>query len=146
MLSQLQSFKFAGSIQFACQNNRSCEEALLVTINEVTSHLDSRLSVEENKVSGIFTKSRNSVRMTFCSPSAFSTIQLHLLANKMLSMSVPSDMILLIIEYLTSRSQFFAFLSLKSDTLYSNTGVPQGTVLAPFLFNMYTSDCRLSNE
>ena len=38
----------------------------------------------------------------------------------------------IIIDYFTSRSQFAVFKSLKSDTLYSNTGVPQGTVLAPF--------------
>ena len=64
----------------------------------------------------------------------------------MLSMSVPSDMILWIIDYLTSHSQFVVFQSLKSDTLYSNTGVPQGTVLAPLLFSLYMSDCRSSNE
>ena len=84
--------------------------------------------------------------MFFYFSSAFNTIQPHLLANKMLSMSVPSDMILWIIDYLTSRSQFVVFQSLKSDTLYSNTGVPQGTVLAPLLFSLYTSDCRSSNE
>ena len=64
----------------------------------------------------------------------------------MLSMSVPSDMILWIIDYLTSRSQFVVFISFKSDTLYSNTGVPQGTMLAPFLFSLYMSDCRSSNK
>ena len=64
----------------------------------------------------------------------------------MLSMSVPSDIILWIIDYLTSRSQYVVFQSLKSDTLYSNTGVPQGTVLAPLLLSLYMSDCRLSNE
>ena len=64
----------------------------------------------------------------------------------MLSMSVQCDMILWIIDYLTSCSQFVVFQSLKSDTLYSNTAVPQGTVLAPLLFSLYTSDCRLSNE
>ena len=113
----------------------------------MTSHLESKLSVKKNKVSGIITKSRNSVRMMFFDfSSAFNTIQPHLLANKMLSMSVPSDMILWITDYLTSRSQFVVFQSLKSDTLYSNTGVPQGTVLAPLLFSLYTSDCRSSNE
>ena len=77
---------------------------------------------------------------------AFNTIQPHLLASKILSMSVPSKMMLCILDYLTSRSQFVVFQSLKSDTLYSNTGVPQGTVLAPFLFSLYTSDSRSSNE
>ena len=61
-------------------------------------------------------------------------------------MSVPSDMILWIIDYLTYRLQFDVFQSLKYDTLYSNTGVPQGTVLALLLFCLYTSDCRSSNE
>ena len=64
----------------------------------------------------------------------------------MLSMSVPSDVMLWIIDYLTYRSQFVIFQSLKSDTLYSNTGLPLDTVLAPFLFSLCTSDCRSSNE
>ena len=49
-------------------------------------------------------------------PSAFNTIMPHLLANKMLSMSVLSDMMLWIIDYLTYRSQFVVFQSLKYDT------------------------------
>ena len=36
-----------GPFQFAYQNKRSCEDDLLVTRNEVTSHLDSKLSVEK---------------------------------------------------------------------------------------------------
>ena len=67
VLPQLKSFihDSLDPFQFAYQSNRSCEDALLVTINEVTSHLDSKLSVKKNKVSGIITKSRNSVRMMF---------------------------------------------------------------------------------
>ena len=37
-------------------------------------------------------------------------------------------------------------ISLKSDTPYSITGVPQDTVLAPLLFSLFTSDCRSSIE
>ena len=67
VLPQLKSFSHDSldPFQFAYQSNRSCEDALLVTINEVTSHLDSKLSVTKNKVSGIITKSHNSVRMIF---------------------------------------------------------------------------------
>ena len=55
VLPQLKSFiqNSLDPFQFAYQNKRSCQDALLVTMNEVTSHLDSRLSVEKNKVSGI---------------------------------------------------------------------------------------------
>ena len=65
VLPQLKSFihDSLDPFQFAYQNNTSCEDALLVTINEVTSHLDSKLSVKKTKVSGIITKSRNSVRI-----------------------------------------------------------------------------------
>ena len=55
-------------------------------------------------------------------------------------------MMLWVNDYLTSRSQIVVFQSLKSDTVYWNTGVPQGIVLAPFLFSLCTSDCRSSNE
>ena len=51
MLPQLKSFihDSLDPFQFAYQGNRSCEDALLVTINEVTSHLDSKLSVEKKQ-------------------------------------------------------------------------------------------------
>ena len=148
MLPQLTSFidDSLDPFQFTYQNNRSCEDALLVTISEVTSHLDSKLSVEKNKVSGIITTSRNSVRMFLNFSSAFNSILPHLLANKMLSMSVPSDMTLWIVDCLTSCSQVVVFQSMRSDTLNSNTGVPTGTVLAPLLSSLYMSDSRSSNK
>ena len=51
VLPQLKSFihDSLDPIQFAYQSNRSCEDALLVTINEVTSHLDSKLSVKKKQ-------------------------------------------------------------------------------------------------
>ena len=51
VLPQLKSFihDSLDPFQFAYQSNRSCEDALLVTINEVTSHLDSKLSVKKKQ-------------------------------------------------------------------------------------------------
>ena len=49
-----------------------------------------------------------------------------------------------ILNDLTDRSQYVRITSsgTLSHRLQSNTGAPQGTVLAPFLFTLYTSDCR----
>ena len=33
-----------------------------------------------------------------------------------------------------------------SSTISTNTGAPQGTLLAPFLFLLYTADCRSADE
>lgn len=51
-----------------------------------------------------------------------------------------------ILRYLTSRSQYVRLASnVDSDIIVSNTGVPQVTVLAPFLFTVYTSDIPSSH-
>ena len=48
---------------------------------------------------------------------------------------------------MTNRTQFVKISShgTKSDVICSRTDAPQGTVLAPFLFTVYTSDCRSSD-
>ena len=46
-------------------------------------------------------------------------------------------------NYLSERSQYVRLdQGIIYDCVFSNTGTPQGTVLAPFLFTVYTSDCR----
>ena len=34
----------------------------------------------------------------------------------------------------------------KSETRFTNAGALQGTVLSPFLFSLYTADCRSQHE
>ena len=43
-------------------------------------------------------------------------------------------------EYLTGRPQFVRMGSVLSDVVVSDTGAPQGTVLSPSLFTLYTTD------
>ena len=47
---------------------------------------------------------------------------------------------------LTSRLQYVKLNGLLSTAIRTNTGAPQGTVLAPFLFALYTADCRSTDE
>ncbi|CAF91989.1 unnamed protein product, partial [Tetraodon nigroviridis] len=42
-------------------------------------------------------------------------------------------------DYLTGRPQYVRLKDITSDTVVSNTGAPQGTVLTPLLFTLYTS-------
>ena len=81
--------------------------------------------------------------MFFDFSSALNTIQPHLLVKKSLHLNVPCGLIRWTFEYLTNRSQYVKIdQSSISNVIFSNTGAPQGSVLAPFLFTVYTSDCR----
>ena len=49
-------------------------------------------------------------------------------------------------EYLSNSPQAVTTgADIKSETRYTNTCVPQGAVLSPFLFSLYTVDCRSKN-
>ena len=120
-------------LQFAYQAGRSCEDALLFLLDKLYSHLEGAKFGCSSRV------------LFFDFSSAFNTIQPHILIQKLIKMDIPANFSLWILDYLTNRTQF---VKLDSTTLsltqFSNTGSPQGTVLAPFFFTVYTSDCRSS--
>ena len=65
----------------------------------------------------------------------------------MMKMKIPVYYCRWIMNYLSERSQYVRLdQGIRSDCVFSNTGTPQGTVLAPFLFTVYTSDCRSMTE
>ena len=47
-------------------------------------------------------------------------------------------------KYLVPRPQFVRLDDTVSEVIWTKTGAPQGTVLAPFFFVLYTADCRHS--
>ena len=62
------------------------------------------------------------------------------------NMKLPSSVISCIFDYLTNRLQYVKPAGLLSAAISTNTGAPQGTGLAPFLFAQYTADCRSTDE
>ena len=51
-----------------------------------------------------------------------------------------------ILDFLLDRSQIVRVGNLVSDMITLNTGAPQGCVLSPLLFTLFTNDCRSSKE
>ncbi|KAI3374139.1 hypothetical protein L3Q82_005994 [Scortum barcoo] len=78
--------------------------------------------------------------MFFDFSSAFNTIQPRLLWDKLQLAGVDHHLTTWILDYLTHRPQFVRVQGFESDRLLCSTGAPQGTVLAPFLFTLYTAD------
>ena len=100
---------------------------MLTLLNGVYEHLE---------------KAGTFVRIVFVDfSSAFNTIQPHLLVKKLLDMDVNSRIILWINSFLTQGEQQVRINSTVSPRLVTNTRAPQGCVLSPLLYTIYTNDC-----
>nr|AAA83744.1 orf2 [Batrachocottus baicalensis] len=88
-------------------------------------------------------KAGSTVRVMFFDfSSAFNTIQPLLLRDKLEQTGVDHHLTAWILDYLTNRPQYVRIRECESDRVSCSTGAPQGTVLAPFLFSIYTSDFK----
>ncbi|KAI3355901.1 hypothetical protein L3Q82_004450 [Scortum barcoo] len=85
------------------------------------------------------------VRMLFVDfSSAFNTVipeKLILKLHNLGSPGLPSSLCHWIRDFLTNRPQVVRIGDNTSSTLVLNTGTPQGCVLSPALFTLFTSDC-----
>ena len=89
---------------------------------------------------------RNFVRALFVDfSSAFNTIKPHILANELMEMNVPPQLVLWINDFLLGRPQAVRMGGTQSSTKVISTGAPQGCVLSPALFSLYTSQCTSGN-
>ncbi|KAK0135164.1 RNA-directed DNA polymerase from mobile element jockey [Merluccius polli] len=119
-------------LQFAYRTKVGVDDAVLHLMHRAHTHLD---------------KSRGTVRILFLDfSSAFNTIQPPLLLDKLARMQVDPRLVTWISSYLTDRTQYVRLKDITSDTVVSSTGAPQGTVLAPLLFTLYTSDFSYNSE
>ncbi len=73
--------------------------------------------------------------------SAFNTIIPTRLLPKLTQLSVPTSICQWIISFLTDRQQLVRLGKYTSSTRTISTGAPQGCVLFPLLFSLYTKDC-----
>ena len=116
------------NLQFAYCQGRSVQDAGLTLLHQTCEHLENRNS---------------QVRILFIDfSSAFNTIQPHVLLNKLKEMNVSSNLILWINSYLSQRPQYTKLNNAKSNIIITNTGAPQGCVLSPLLFTLYTNNCK----
>ncbi|TWW69303.1 putative RNA-directed DNA polymerase from transposon BS [Takifugu flavidus] len=123
---------FMDPLQFAYQPSIGVDDAIIYLLHSSLTHLE---------------KAGSTVRIMFFDfSSTFNTIQPRLLGDKLQVAGVDHHLTTWILDYLTQRPQFVRVKGSESDRLLCSTGVPQGTVLAPFLFTLYTADFSYSTS
>ena len=114
--------------QFAYRKNRSTEDAVSTALHSVLSHLDNNNTY---------------ARMLFIDfSSAFNTVIPSKLISKLTDLGITAPICNWLLDFLTNRPQHVRLDHHCSSTLTINTGVPQGCVLSPFLYSLFTHDCR----
>ena len=71
---------------------------------------------------------------------AFDTVNTHTLIGKLLQTSTPGTILKFVANYIKGRKAYTSFRNHKSIQRQVKTGVPQGGVLSPTLFNIHTAD------
>ena len=71
---------------------------------------------------------------------AFDTVSHNILLQKLNDLGIRGDIWLWLKNYLTERRQFVRINGSDSDTHIIAHGVPQGSVLGPTLFSLFTND------
>ncbi|KAK3544058.1 hypothetical protein QTP86_000868 [Hemibagrus guttatus] len=114
-------------LQFAYRANSSVDDAVNMAFHFILQHLDSPGSY---------------ARILFVDfSSAFNTIIPALLRDNLFQLNVPDYMYSWITDFLTDRWQFVRLGMHVSDLQHISTGSPQGCVLSPLLFSLYTNGC-----
>ncbi|XP_076735994.1 uncharacterized protein LOC143412342 [Maylandia zebra] len=112
-------------LQFAYRANRSVDDAINMALHFILQHLDSP---------GTY------ARILFVDfSSAFNTILPDHLRGKLSQMNVPDPICRWITDFLTDRKQHVRLGKNVSDSRTISTGSPQGCVLSPLLFSLYTN-------
>ena len=112
--------------QFAYRANRSVDDAVALALHHILQHLET---------SGTY------ARVLFVDfNSAFNTIIPRKLFNKLILMGVERSLCVWVLDFLQDRPQSVRIGKQTSKEITLNVGAPQGCVLSPLLFSLFTND------
>ena len=119
-------------LQFAYKAKRGVDDACLTLVNLISKHLQN---------------TKASVRILMIDfSSAFNSIEPVVLLKRLLDLNVNGNLILFINDFLKERPQRVLANGKLSDEIIISTGAPQGCVLSPTLFSIYTDEIRFNDS
>ena len=83
---------------------------------------------------------REQITVTLDMRKTFDTINIHTLIRKLLQTNIPGIIIKFITNYIKRRKAYTTYRNDTSPQRQFKNGIPQGSVLSPTQFNIYTAD------
>ena len=119
-------------LQYAYRPNRSTSDAITAVLHYSLTHLESKDSY---------------IRTLFVDySSAFNTVIPHKLIHKMSTLGLQPTLCDWLLDFLTGRPQSVRIGNRTSSSIISNVGTPQGYVLSPILYTLFTHNCVASHK
>ena len=134
---------------------KTLEKSLLpyITANIPNTPMQHGYKTQDSKVTAIHTQNNTvakgfnqmapharTITVALDMSKSFDTINIHTLTRKLMQTNIPDTIIKFIANYIKGRKAYTAFRNHTSKQRQFKTGVPQGGVRSPTLFNIYTLD------
>ncbi len=120
-------------LQFAYRPNRSTDDAISQVLHSSLTHIDSKMATMSDCYS--LTIAQLSILIV---PTK--------LAVKLSDLGLNTSLCDWIQDFLTGRPQVVKMGQFTSNSITLNVGAPQGCVLSPLLYSLYTHDCVSSHS
>ncbi|CAM4275437.1 unnamed protein product [Leuciscus chuanchicus] len=119
-------------MQYAYRSNRSTSDIISDALHISLSHLEDKDTY---------------IRMLFIDySSAFNTVIPQKLTHKLFTLGLHPNLCDWLLNFLTGRSQSVRIGNRTSAPIITNMGTPQGCVLSPILYSLFTHDCVASHK